>query len=347
MVVINLRESARSPDSNSDRLAWGQFAQYLQEAGCFPVLLHDIDTALDPTPPEFDGIQGFPVAVFNLELRVALFELAHICTFVSTGPSTLAFYNKNIRYLYFASGQWLTGNPNPFNRTGTEVGRTPPFANAFQRWHLQGQDTAGLIAAYLELDRFIEENKGAPASGQFGAPLRENREPLGAVAQRIYRWLADASKPYLGVLKLILAYLENLSPEECDDPALMQMAGDTHFQLGHWDQAAAVFLSLVERTGAEDATIGLGKVYEASGRAGEAVRLYEAAMTGANPSVGLRYRLAVASELAGDYDKSITHYRNVIDSGLHVKEVYQQLGDLYEKTGETDLALECYLAAAD
>ena len=344
-VAFTLRASRRNSEANSDNAAWSRFAEYLKSEGCFPLLVPDIDGVFDATPLEFEGIPAFPTAAVNLELRMALYELAHICTFVSTGPSSLGFYNREIRYLYFATGEWLTAKPNPFNRTGQEFGRTPPFANEFQRWCWCGQDADKIIEAYRDLDAYIEENGDRVESGRFGAPLEENREPLEAVAERIYRWLVRAGKPHPGILKLILGYLEDLNLEDCGDPKLLKMAGDTHFKLGRWNEAARYFQSVIEQTDQEDAYVSLGKVYEASEQVQESIDLYERAIESGKSSVGLRYRMAVASQMIGDYDKSITYYLSVIDSGLVVKEVFNQLGAVYEKTGETELALKCYLAA--
>jgi tetratricopeptide (TPR) repeat protein len=205
-----------------------------------------------------------------------------------------------------------------------------------QRWHWQGEAPEILIAAFQELNGLIENDREA----------EETREPLKTVAGRIYAWHQGAGKTHPGILKLVLAYLDNMSTEERAEPDILTMTGDAYYRLGNWGEAAAAFLTVIERTGASEATISLGKVYEASNLAGEAVALYERALEGGDNSVKLRYRLAVAAAANGEVDKSIAHYRSVIDSGLRLKEVFDQLAALYEQSGETELANECRRAAS-
>ena len=89
----------------------GKFCQVIRSRRILPIVIRDAEKITEETPKELDGITQFPEAVFNMELRIALYELSYICMFVSNGPAEIGFYNKNISYLYFVTGNWLTERP--------------------------------------------------------------------------------------------------------------------------------------------------------------------------------------------------------------------------------------------
>ena len=183
-VPITLRESPYNPQRNSDLTVWGQIAQHLRAAGHFPFILRDIDKALDDYPPEFEEISSCPEAVFNLELRMALYEESHICAFVANGPAWACSLNRNVQYLYFVTGDWVDTNPPGMHKLGIGVGRTPPFANHFQKWLWDGQDADIFMDEFVAMDNHIEQSRVDGSYESKLDPVVENREPMEVLAKR-------------------------------------------------------------------------------------------------------------------------------------------------------------------
>ena len=164
IVTLTLREASYFPARNSDLKEWGNFARSLEAGGYFPIVIRDAEKITEETPKELDGITQFPEAVFNMELRIALYELSYICMFVSNGPAEIGFYNKNISYLYFVTGNWLTERPTPFEGQGIAFGYTPSFATAYQKWIWKAANEANLQS---EFDRLENELSSALSDGTF------------------------------------------------------------------------------------------------------------------------------------------------------------------------------------
>ena len=81
--------------------------------------------------------------------------------FVSNGPE-IGFYNKNISYLYFVTGNCF--DERPFEGQGIAFGYTPSFATAYQKWIWKAANEANLQS---EFDRLENELSSALSDGTF------------------------------------------------------------------------------------------------------------------------------------------------------------------------------------
>ncbi|MGY8961201.1 MAG: hypothetical protein ACKVKG_17070, partial [Alphaproteobacteria bacterium] len=101
VVTVTLRESHTQAKRNSDLAAWGSFLGRLDRTRYFPIVLRDAEMIGEPLPKEFGEVAVFAEAVWNIELRSALYELAYLNLFVSNGPIMLGLFNENVNCLIF------------------------------------------------------------------------------------------------------------------------------------------------------------------------------------------------------------------------------------------------------
>ena len=240
-ISITLREASYNPEQNSDLTVWAEIAQRLQRAGYFPFVLRDMDKALKDLPPEFKDINSCPEAVFNLELRMALYEESHICAFVSNGPVNACYYNRNVQYLYFQTGNWLNSNPPWHYREGIGVGRTPPFANHFQKWVWRSQDADTFMDEIITMDNQIEQSR---ADGSYESKLDlnvENREPFEKLAKRF----SNFPNTHLNTEhKLMFECIRLCPPDVIEKPDTQIMLGEYYLQLQQFETSKSHYLKI-------------------------------------------------------------------------------------------------------
>ena len=158
VITITLRECSYERDRNSDLKAWGTFARGLDPAIYYPVVIRDIETTLNPLPPELNGLTVFSEVVWNIELRAALYELSYLNMFVNNGPAVLCILNKRTRYLIFKvitpSGGATT--KEVFRRIGLEPGSQWRWATPFQRLVWEDDRLEVIQEAFREMCDRIE-----------------------------------------------------------------------------------------------------------------------------------------------------------------------------------------------
>jgi len=98
IICITLRQYGYDTCRNSNIDAWVQFADWVFERGFAPVFMPDTDACWEPDE-RIDKYHVFTEGCWNLELRVALYELAYVNYFYSNGCGALATLSKKIRYI--------------------------------------------------------------------------------------------------------------------------------------------------------------------------------------------------------------------------------------------------------
>lgn len=137
VICITLRESSYKPLRNSNLENWAAFAKTLDPAEYYPVFVRDTEKAFEPVPPELEGLNFFPEVVWNLELRMALYELSYLNLLVNNGPIGLCIYSQKVRYLIFKmiTEDYRSSSERYFKtRVGVSVGDQWPAATPFQRF---------------------------------------------------------------------------------------------------------------------------------------------------------------------------------------------------------------------
>ena len=134
IITVTLRWSPYQEERNSNMKAWSEFIQNLDPAIYYPVIIKDTWTAFKPLPSELDSLYVFEEACWNLELRVALYELSYLNLSVTCGPVVFCIFNSRVRYLIFKMMVPSDTDRARFYRSeGLEPGSQHDHATSFQR----------------------------------------------------------------------------------------------------------------------------------------------------------------------------------------------------------------------
>jgi hypothetical protein len=153
VVVINLRRYAYMPGRNSNDANWIAFARELDKSRWLPVFVLDTDVALDPKPPELDEFVVCDAAPFNIELRMALYELADITMAVTQGPMELCWLNERCCYASFVKpGSSIhTTDDHYRSERGYDSRQGPPFMLSNQRWVWEYDELPVIRGVFVEM----------------------------------------------------------------------------------------------------------------------------------------------------------------------------------------------------
>ncbi|MFH1027058.1 MAG: tetratricopeptide repeat protein, partial [Pseudomonadota bacterium] len=136
MVCLTLRENRWSTDRNSDLEMWAEVVALLHQDGYWPVVVPDTEMAFVERGPEWNAAGFCAPAALDLELRMALYERAHLNFFSGGGPTLLAIGSKNCRYLF--SGIAYEGTSESSLKRIRRMGMIPglmPFRSVpYQHW---------------------------------------------------------------------------------------------------------------------------------------------------------------------------------------------------------------------
>ena len=319
-VVLTLREASFNSQRNVDIEPWLAFAQWLTANGYFPVVLRDIETALAGSTV-FEDFEQFPAAVFNLDLRLALYEEAFLNIAVTNGPMQLAFYDRAVRLICFVTGEWRTYPDTPLERDGIAFGEIPPFLNSWQRY------------AWREprLDALIEEFTSFVASDEFAlapeALRRAEPIPLLVLAQRFLKhreWdmlegaVAEAERCGLASDDFYRIRDEGwTSRRELERDTFDLQRAKTLQEMGRLEEAVAVLEALVRRRPDEVVPrLDLGMSLEALDRIEEAVAVYHAAVERGSASPEMVYRLGCIAQDQGALAEARACFETLVDRGI-------------------------------
>ncbi len=153
MVSITLRNCALQKARNSDLAQWRKFVASLDRSEYFPVIVPDTERGLEPSPIAEATL--FPVAAFNLDMRMALYEASFLNLGVANGPAHLWVFSKACRYLMFKQivDTYNHSSEASFRRRQIEPGQDFPGAGPGQ--HLVWEDDR-LSVIQREFARFIK-----------------------------------------------------------------------------------------------------------------------------------------------------------------------------------------------
>ncbi|MFB9887625.1 hypothetical protein [Balneatrix alpica] len=144
LLTLTMREYDYQQGRNTQVEAWASFFASLDQQQYAVVIVRDTDKALAPLPSALQGYISFPQASFDVNFRMALYELAYLNLTINTGPSALMYFSK-VPYLMF---KWylpeysVTSAEFHRSRFGMEVGENFPPAKPWQKfiWEPDQQD---------------------------------------------------------------------------------------------------------------------------------------------------------------------------------------------------------------
>jgi len=344
-VALTFREARFTNSRDTDHDAWSAFAHNLSNAGYFPFILRDIDTALQLPPPQFEGITFAPEGVFNLELRMGLYEESHISAFVANGPAQACFYNRNVRFIYLVTGDWLHDTPTPFNRIGIDYGETPPFCNRFQRWIWEEQSPEVLMKSFLSLDHDIIESRADGTYDSLLDPLPEYRLENPVLAQRFIQWMSanQASTPQeLALAESCIEDTDKDGSRLLNSELAVQKVNELENAIKQHDSSRDLKELEDLANHSPEQLVSLGMAKEARGNFNEATELYARAIERGLNEPPVYYRIAIAFKNCNRLDEAIEVFEKMIRKGARSELVIFELGQLYAETKSPEQALEFY-----
>lgn len=100
-VTVTLRESTLQPKRNSDLPEWDKFFEWLSERHpqLSVVIIRDTECVFEASPFTASNVFYFPTASFHMDLRMALYEMAHVNMGCSNGPKQLCHLSKTASYI--------------------------------------------------------------------------------------------------------------------------------------------------------------------------------------------------------------------------------------------------------
>jgi hypothetical protein len=158
VLCITLRQYAYDPQRNSNMPAWEAFLSRIDPKEFSVVIVPDTDQFAG-TPPPFGGkYPAFTPACFDIDLRFALYEQAYLNMFVNNGPGSAATLSRKIKYIMFKL--IVPGVPHcsaeSLMQLGFEPGKSPKYANEFQKWVWTDDDTETLWMEFCTMKEKIE-----------------------------------------------------------------------------------------------------------------------------------------------------------------------------------------------
>jgi tetratricopeptide (TPR) repeat protein len=191
VVTITLRESGYEQARNSRVQEWAAFVHMLNCDEYYPVIIRDTNAALEPVPHVFRDLPVLTDVCWNLELRMALYEISHLNLFQNNGPYILCAFNRKSRYINTTQAN-VTGSgatdENHFRSQGIEPGKHQNRWSTPLQELAWGDDRAELIyQAFTELNRRIDFYETAPLQEL----LNEFEDYRGQEYYHRAEWLAE------------------------------------------------------------------------------------------------------------------------------------------------------------
>jgi hypothetical protein len=160
IVTITLRSYDFTPERNSNIAAWAAFARSLDPARFSVVFVPDRERCLEPAPEALRGFPVFPEAALVLGLRMALYERAYLNLGVNNGPMGLCWLNERTRYITFKILSDAAPNTSAdyMKFLGFEIGRSLPFARAWQQWVWAEDELPIIEQAFAEMVALLDSS---------------------------------------------------------------------------------------------------------------------------------------------------------------------------------------------
>lgn len=154
VVCMTLRESDIKPARNSLFEEWQAFINQLDKNIYFPLILPDTDNSWSPDLQALIDSTGCVVyrePCFNVELRMALYELSDVNLGVNNGPMHLCALSPRCRYIMYkqVTEDYAHTSTQSFIDRGFTIGQDFPGANSLQKLVWQ-DDTRDIIQESFE-----------------------------------------------------------------------------------------------------------------------------------------------------------------------------------------------------
>ncbi len=159
LITITLRTSLYETNRNSNIKEWIKFADVIDKKKYFPVFVQDTETAFLPLSELHKKYIIFKEISWNIELRMALYELSYLNLTINNGCTSLAYYNKAVRFISFKQ---ISGNGATSIEYYISQGLTPgsqyPFFTKYQKIVWEDDNFDVIKREYERMCKIIEVN---------------------------------------------------------------------------------------------------------------------------------------------------------------------------------------------
>ncbi|MDX1402188.1 MAG: tetratricopeptide repeat protein [Kiloniellales bacterium] len=335
-VVMTLREARYDRLRNSNLAAWARFASELDQEKYAAVIVRDTDAVFDPVPDEIKGFAICAEASLDVQVRLALYEAAHLNLLVNNGPLALCYLNPKIRYLvfkHFTLGQSEVARAT-FAVYGIPLFGQTPLSTSAQRNAWKDDTYENIAEEFSKMSAFIEaeEEDGRKDTLSARKALTVDEALQSAVSMHS-----------VGRIEPAAAIYEHLRAQH---PYRADIAGMLGLARHHQGRDADARILLTEAIGrAPDKAIhhfNLGIVLRATGAPEGAITAFEDAL-GCDP------QMRAAHENLGDifvelenWKVAARHYGAAIDLGSTDSRTFRALAVCLEELGERRVAFSLY-----
>ena len=187
IVTITIRNSFHQKQKNTNSGPWIEFANKIQKDGFYVIVIPDTNTALHSPAPEYKHLFHMPVAAVNLEIRMALYELSHLCMFSSNGPAALGFFNPNIQFVQILAPEYITPEGRLETWQCLKTGRDDPSLSTYQHLIWKENNFNTISKAFYEMSNKIDRDKKNGIFNNLLIPDKRNIEPDFVIGQRLIK----------------------------------------------------------------------------------------------------------------------------------------------------------------
>lgn len=160
VVTVTLRESTYEVERNSNIAEWTKFLGQLNKNEIFPIVLRDQEKSLENSNEWKDaGAEFFEPAIWDVELRQALYEYSYLNLFVNNGPFVMALLSENIRYAVFkmVTEEVVVTSEERLKNYGWILGEDFPNSGLLQKIIWEDETADGIGAVFQEMSQLTKE----------------------------------------------------------------------------------------------------------------------------------------------------------------------------------------------
>lgn len=163
LVTITVRQWDVEPDRNTNIESWKRFAKNIQKDGWQPVFLVDTDQAMIHDAGSLKDMKIYWPGPINLELRLALYDLAAYNLSHNGGPAALNWFLPGSKYLQFLPVDAIPkvveseGESGMERLLGVKKGETYDFAGQSKQYVWEKATATNI---YREFNEFITKFPG-------------------------------------------------------------------------------------------------------------------------------------------------------------------------------------------
>lgn len=335
-VSITLRESAHAPIRNSNRAAWLDFAQSLDEKLYFPVIVPDTEQCFSAGNDTIADLTFWSAPSLNLDIRLALYEQCWLNMMVTNGPGVLCWLNASVRFVMFKMlSDWSNTSSAYYASLGIHVGKQLVHTGPFQRlvWEPDDPDTI-----QSEFDAMVQrlENSADTAESAVEPPKAEDPMAVAIRLQSTGR-LEDATTIY-----------QDIVTREPDNADAWHLLGIIAHQAERPDAAEKMILRAISLKPEQgNYYINLAAVLRNAGRHDEAANCLWRAISLSPSDAGAHADLAELLQIQGANDKARSALLKAIQLSPTSPTLCERAARVLQELGHSDEAASLYRRALD